>query len=54
MPSMKFAAGRPFADPAIAARKLIEIASGIEPVQDPCGMWPNRGSARRPIMGLGR
>ena len=31
---MKFAASRPFADPDIAARKLIEIASTIEPVQD--------------------
>ena len=31
---MKFAARRPFADPDIAARKLIEIASTIEPVQD--------------------
>jgi hypothetical protein len=31
---MKFASARPFADPEIAARKLIEIASTIEPVQD--------------------
>ncbi len=31
---MKYAAARPFADPATAARKLVEIASGIEPVQD--------------------
>ena len=31
---MKFAADRPFADPEKAARKLIEIASTVEPVQD--------------------
>ena len=31
---MKFAASRPFADPDIAARKLIEIANTIEPVCD--------------------
>ncbi|MFD0610557.1 hypothetical protein ACFQZO_10290 [Bradyrhizobium sp. GCM10027634] len=31
---MKYAADRPFADPAIAARKLVDIASGIDPVQD--------------------
>jgi hypothetical protein len=31
---MKFAASRPFADPDTAARKLIEIASTIEPVYD--------------------
>ncbi|WP_333931919.1 hypothetical protein [Bradyrhizobium sp. CCBAU 51745] len=31
---MKYAVDRPFADPEAAARKLVEIASGIEPVQD--------------------
>ncbi len=31
---MKYAADRPFADPEAAACKLVEIASGIEPVQD--------------------
>ncbi len=31
---MKYAAARPFAAPEAAARKLVEIASGIEPVQD--------------------
>ncbi len=31
---MKYATARPFADPETAARKLVEIASGIEPVQD--------------------
>jgi hypothetical protein len=31
---MKFAANHPFADPETAARKLVEIASSIEPVQD--------------------
>jgi hypothetical protein len=31
---MKFAAERPFADPEKAARKLIDIASTVEPVQD--------------------
>jgi hypothetical protein len=31
---MKFAEPRPYADPDAAARKLVEIASTIEPVQD--------------------
>jgi hypothetical protein len=31
---MKFAAERPLADPEKAARKLIDIASTVEPVQD--------------------
>ena len=31
---MKLTAERPFANPEAAARKLIEIAAGIEPVQD--------------------
>ena len=31
---MKFVADRPFADPEIAARKLMEIANSVEPVQD--------------------
>jgi len=31
---MKFVEPRPFADPEVAARKLVEIASTIEPVQD--------------------
>jgi hypothetical protein len=31
---MKLTAERPFANPETAARKLLEIASGIEPVQD--------------------
>jgi hypothetical protein len=31
---MKFAAPRPFADPEAAARKLMEIANSVEPVQD--------------------
>jgi hypothetical protein len=31
---MKFVAARPFADPEIAARKLLEIANSVEPVQD--------------------
>jgi hypothetical protein len=31
---MKLTTERPFADPEAAARKLVEIASGIEPVQD--------------------
>jgi len=29
-----FVANRPFADPDVAARKLIEIANGVEAVQD--------------------
>jgi len=31
---MKLTAERPFANPEAAARKLVEFASGIEPVQD--------------------
>jgi hypothetical protein len=31
---MKFVTPRPFADPAVAARKLLEIANATEAVQD--------------------
>jgi hypothetical protein len=31
---MIYAANRPYADPDAAARKLVEIANGIEPVQE--------------------
>jgi hypothetical protein len=31
---MKFVSDRPFADPDLPARKLIEIANGVEAVQD--------------------
>ena len=31
---MKYVAPRPFADPAVAARKLLEIANATEAVQD--------------------
>jgi hypothetical protein len=31
---MKFAATRPYSDPEVAARKLIEIANSVEAVQD--------------------
>jgi hypothetical protein len=31
---MKFVEQRPFADPDAAARKLVEIANSVEPVQD--------------------
>ncbi len=31
---MKFATDRPYADPEKAARKLLEIANAVEPVQD--------------------
>jgi hypothetical protein len=31
---MKYVEPRPFADPEAAARKLMEIANSIEPVQD--------------------
>jgi hypothetical protein len=31
---MTFVAGCPFADPEVAARKLMEIANSVEPVQD--------------------
>jgi hypothetical protein len=33
-PVMKFVADRPYADPEAAARKLVEIANSVEPVQD--------------------
>jgi hypothetical protein len=31
---MKFATDRPYADPEVAARKLVEIANTVEAVQD--------------------
>ena len=31
---MKFVQGRPYAQPEAAARKLVEIAAGIKPVQE--------------------
>ncbi|MGJ4893811.1 hypothetical protein ACQR2B_06435 [Bradyrhizobium oligotrophicum] len=31
---MKFASSRPYADPETAARELVRISAGIEPVQD--------------------
>jgi hypothetical protein len=31
---MKYASDRPFADPEKAARRLLEIANAVEPVQD--------------------
>jgi hypothetical protein len=31
---MKFIEKRPYADPAAAARRLLEIASTVEPIQD--------------------
>jgi hypothetical protein len=31
---MKFVADQPFFDPDLAARKLVEIANGVEAVQD--------------------
>jgi hypothetical protein len=31
---MKFFEPRPFADPELAARKLLELANAFEPVQD--------------------
>jgi hypothetical protein len=31
---MKFVAPRPFADPEVAARKLLELANAFEPIQD--------------------
>jgi len=34
MKAMKYATDREYADPEKAARKLLEIASTIEPVQD--------------------
>jgi hypothetical protein len=31
---MKFVAARPYADPEAAARKLMEFANSVDPVQD--------------------
>jgi hypothetical protein len=31
---MRFIENRPYADPAAAARRLLEIASTVEPIQD--------------------
>jgi hypothetical protein len=31
---MKFVNARPYADPEVAARKIVELANGIEAVQD--------------------
>jgi hypothetical protein len=31
---MKFVEKRPFADPEVAARKLLELANAFEPIQD--------------------
>lgn len=31
---MKHAEARPYSDPTTAARKLVELAAGVEPVQD--------------------
>jgi hypothetical protein len=31
---VKFIERRPFADPDVAARKLVEVTNGVEPVQD--------------------
>jgi hypothetical protein len=31
---MKFVEPRPFADPQVAARKLLELANAFEPIQD--------------------
>ena len=31
---MKFAEPRPYSDPEVAMRKLLEIASTVEPIQD--------------------
>jgi hypothetical protein len=33
-PPVKYADSRPYADPEKAARRLLEIASTVEPVQD--------------------
>ena len=31
---MKFAERRPYADPEVAARKILELANGVETIQD--------------------
>jgi hypothetical protein len=53
---MKFVEPRPFADPEAAARKLIEIANSVEPVQDGhlhTGPFSPRAAAVRPNMAPG-
>ena len=42
--SMKFAAARPFANPDVAARKLVEIANGVKAVQE-CRIYIERANA---------
>jgi hypothetical protein len=53
---MRFVAPRPFANPDVAARNLIEIANGVEAVQDgriyieravSGGRWQRKGLPRR-------
>jgi hypothetical protein len=39
---MKFINQRPYADPAVAARKLLEIANAVEAVQDGRIGFPRR------------
>jgi len=36
---MTFISDRPFADPDVAARKIIELANAFEPVQDGRRAW---------------
>jgi hypothetical protein len=57
---MKFAPDRPYSDPEKAARKILEIANSVEPVQDgrihieliSGGPFLSRSAARRPNTGL--
>jgi hypothetical protein len=46
---LKFVAPRHFADPGVAARKLVEIANDVEPTQD--GIYIERVNA--PFLAVG-
>ncbi len=54
---MKFVPGSPFADPEVAARKLVEIANAVESVQDDRiyiewinGQFLEAGGSPRPML----
>ncbi|MGY8667186.1 hypothetical protein Q3C01_33190 [Bradyrhizobium sp. UFLA05-109] len=46
---MKLTAERPFSDPEAAARKLIEIAAGIQAIQD--GQLPRDAGSKYQFFG---
>jgi len=50
----KLTADRPFVNPDAAARKLVEIANGVEPVQDGRRRARPRRSSSRQMNRIGR